>query len=545
MGIIFFIVGAVLTTLFLIALAIEKKTGRARNLYSQNSYKAGVLIASLIGPILMMVGLFFWGLNTWIWLGILVVISFLGFLVAIWFVGSFTRIMKGTRIINAMIAIEIFGLFMMLLALIIFFAFSDSFAVADALLTFGLLCAIPAAIYLIAYLLLMMSEKNAPLRDNQRLDIYYNPNLEAETPPQPEIQPEPEPQPEPQAVIIPVEVEQQEEQPEIIEEELDDHKKQIEEELKVTKKELESVLVTGTGNAELEAKIAELEQALGRVDELENERKKNLLLAQAKRKEKAEEKKRILSEENIMNKIRKYFTEVAACFMTNHDTYKDTYGVSPYNKLVVQKNPDGTQKVTHTMSTTTSNLFKFSEHLVDLETFIAHPQLMPMFNQLVAEGTSLIRISEKLYISYMQFYKKDLIKDYKYKEDFENLLILVSHHFILKDVDFAQVFGDVKIPPTDTEAVVAYLADAQVRERFAAALPQWAALGFESIDQALVVAFHSANKNRITDDALKALITKDADKLAKAVEKQVKKNERDATKAAKAKPKPAPTEAVG
>ncbi|MCL2586901.1 MAG: hypothetical protein FWE31_01530 [Firmicutes bacterium] len=577
MGPILFGIGVVLTVMFLIALVVEKRSGRMRDSINETWYKVGIICASILGPLLFMLGLFFWGLTFWAWLGILIIVSFIGFLIAFWFVGSFVRVMKGARIINAMIAIELFGLFMMLLAMIVFLAFENSFEVADALLTLGLLCAIPAAIYLIVYFLLILFERSRPV-DNRRINIIYDKNLnkykEEDTGPsiivnnyyateqeniqplqdtpiveEPTFVPEPEPvvvvveetpppQPEPEPQPEPVSVQEDafldEEISEAAVAELEEHKKAIEkelEELQAEKKKTEGLIGTHSDeeHAELLAKIAELEEARNRAEEIEKQKRANLLLAQAKRKEKADEKKKILSRENILAKIRKYFTETAACFMMNRDSYKDKFGISPYNRLVVSKKPDGTQSVTHTMVTTGDKFYKFNELLVDVERFMSHPQLMPMFTSLIEEGTSFVRISEKLYILYMQSHKKDFVNDYKYKENFENLLVLVSHSFLLKDANFAHIFTH-----TTRENMTDHLAMAETRSAFEEAFPQWADLGFENLYDAMVIAYHSTIKDKLSDDEIKALITKDAAKMAKLVDKQAKKND----KATKPKGKP-------
>ena len=514
-----FFIGLALTIVFLIALTVEKRSGRVRENLHKTGYRVGVTITSLLGPVLMMIGLLIWPIEFWIWIGILVSITFLAFLVAIWFVGSFHRVINGSRIISVVIAIEIFGLFMMAIAAILHFGFSEFYA-ADTLLALGLLCAIPAAMYLVVYFASKLFEKNEA-QDN------YHYIRTAHTLPT-EFHAEDEelsPAPIVDAWGLP------EEELEVIEEtakeetaELNETKKQLEQELEAAKAELASAAnLVGTHsddefnrvNMELMAKVAELEEALGRVDQLESERGKNLALAQARRREKAEERKLLLAPDKVREKIRKYFSAVAACFLMDRDSYKDKHGIAPYNRIIVKKNPNGTETVQHVMTAAGDRLHKFGEVLVDLERFINHPKLMPMWVELHEAGTSPARISEKVYTACRQLYKNDFIHNYKQSTDFENLLVLLSQIIILSEVDLDCIL--VSVNSVDD------LAHPVLRESFQISFPKWKELGFESIDQAMVVAYYNKIKKTLTDEELANLIIRDAKKQAVALGKLAKK----------------------
>lgn len=577
-GPVLFGIGLALTLVFLVALVVEKRTGRAKDALNDQTYKIGVLGISLLGPVIMMIGIFVWGVNIWVWFGILIVISFIGFLIATWFVGSFMRMLRGTRIINTMIAIELFGLMIMLLGLLIFLIWGgDGFAVADALLSFGLLCAIPAAIYLIAYYLSKLFERHQEQRaDLQNTDpnlSAYNINVEGDTTinnfaraqeddeelpteesqfddekPEPEEEPQAEPEEDPELAAqkqkIEEDLEAAKRELEALQKKQETDKKELEEKIAAAQAAGEEAPVSAHSDDEhnrlqsdLASKIAQLEAALRRVAELENEKKNKYLLAQERRKQKAEERKRILSRENIIMHIGKYFVETAACFMMNRDTYKDKFGLSPYNRLVISKNPDGSQKVTHTMTNTEDKLYRFSELLVDAERFLKHPQLMPMFVSLVNEGTSLVRISEKIYIMYVQFHRRDFVKDYRYKEDFENLLILVSHNLVLQGVNFGNIFTqvpfNVKTGYTE-ENILNYLNSNELREKFTQAFPRFADLGFENIHQAMVIAFIDTIKTQLPHETLAAAILKDGIRMGKTLERMEAKDAKEAEKAERA-----------
>jgi len=499
MGLILFIAGLAITLVFLVALAIERKSGRAQNSLHNRRYRIAVITASLLGPAIMMAGLYFWGqdwgLNIWIWLGLVLVVSTIGFLVAVWFIGSFRRVIRGVRIINTMIAIEIFGLFMMMLALLIFFVFTDGFAIAEGLMILGLLCAIPAAIYLIVYFAHQVFEKDRPLENKKQHQTYINPDSQHELPTEffaedevevVEEEKEIEPEPKPEQVIE-----------EVVEEEKDES------------------LIGRHSDEEFEnlaTKVTELEGELSQKQSL-------TLLAQEKRKEKADEKKLLLSKENVAKKIRKYFQEVSACFMTDHDKYKIKHGISPYSRVEVKTDQEsGRKTVTYSMNSAGNRIHKFGETLVDVERFIAHPDLMPAFSALVAEGVSLMLISEKINVLFKP-HKTEFVKYYKEKSDFDNLMILVSHNLLLSKLNLNQVFSDYR-----NQDVIEYLSQVDKEPAFQEAFPNWAELGYNNIYQAMVFALKNKVKSELSDEEINTLLQKEGDKLAKAIAKQTKKN---------------------
>jgi len=173
-------------------------------------------------------------------------------------------------------------------------------------------------------------------------------------------------------------------------------------------------------------------------------------------------KKTLLARPNLETLVRKYYVEVAACFLMNRDAYKDEFGLAPYNKIIQPKPGCEVMTAQHVMAKTEDRFWRFAQTLVDVERFMAHPVLFPAYEKFVATDTSLVIISEQLHYMYLQKNtRKDFVKNYTYKEDFENLLILVNNNYIVRS-------GGLN--PTN-----------------------WEKLGFNSFDEAMHIASISAN----------------------------------------------------
>jgi len=251
------------------------------------------------------------------------------------------------------------------------------------------------------------------------------------------------------------------------------------------------------------------------------------------------QRKQILSRGNIETYIQKYFVEVAVCFLMDRDKYKDENGLAPYNKVIVtQKATKGKEgKVQHLMAVTEDRLFRFSELLVDTERLMDHDKLYTSFVELKNEqGMSLCRISEKLHLLYLQFYRKDFVKDYRYKEDFENLLILCNNNYEIERKDFRSTFSNKPFmaPGTDDE-IVEYLQRPEIQEQFVVTFPNWSEFGFENIFTAMYVCLVSTMK--LETETLTNIILKDANRITKLLDRGAKKTSKSASKGSARKKK--------
>jgi len=278
-------------------------------------------------------------------------------------------------------------------------------------------------------------------------------------------------------------------------------------------------------NISLEAR--ELAKLRKKIAVLENEKERKRIQARDQRAARLAEKRALLSRDNIDKLVSAYFLETAACFLMNRDGYKDKYGISPYNRIVVNKDES---KVTHLMATTANKFYRFSELLVDAEVFAKHDTLYPRFAELKDEGTSLVRIAEKLHVLYLQSYRKDFIKDFRYREDWDNLLILASHHYNSKKLTFAGVFSLLPFNLFDSSGVlkdseiVNHLSNPRLLEYFREYFPNWENLGFESEIQAYVTGFFKSNKKMFKPEQLPGVILKDIPRISKALTSVLKKS---------------------
>lgn len=267
----------------------------------------------------------------------------------------------------------------------------------------------------------------------------------------------------------------------------------------------------------------DLSEALKRIEFLENEKYLKYLRDRERRAALAAYRKEVLSQENVNAHMRKYFVEVAACFIMDRETFKDKFGLSPYNRITMsQITETGKQRVQHTMTSTKRKLYSFAETLVDVDRFFVHPILYPSFVHLAKEGTSMVRMSEKLYKIYLDNCRKDFVKDYRYKEDFENMLILVSNHYLIRHINFKKIFTNVpfavKSKLADPE-IVHYLGNKDLIKKFKKAMPHYSDLGFENLYQALTIAFTASRLEKLSDEMIYEIILKDGARVAKTLYK--------------------------
>jgi len=228
------------------------------------------------------------------------------------------------------------------------------------------------------------------------------------------------------------------------------------------KQQLESALL---GKGQLEIMKTEKERVALLLADKERKEQDRVLRAKLyaeTRKENQLVKRTILARQNIETLVRKYYVEVAGCFLMNRDAYKDKFGLAPYNKITNPKPGSEVMTAKHIMAKTEDRFWRFAETLVDVERFTAHPVLFPAFERFIAAKTPLVLISEKLHYMYLQKNtRKDFVKNYTYKEDFENLLVLVNNNYTVRS-------GGLN--PTN-----------------------WEALGFNSFEEAMRIASISAN----------------------------------------------------
>ncbi|MCL2846442.1 MAG: hypothetical protein FWE38_02005 [Firmicutes bacterium] len=288
----------------------------------------------------------------------------------------------------------------------------------------------------------------------------------------------------------------------------------------------------------------ELERALARVHELENEKLRKAELAKKRRQAEKEKRKKVLSRANVEKHIHRYFLTLSACFLMDRDDYKDRFGISPYNRIIVVPPTEegGRETVSHQMSATPDKLYRFAETLIDVDRFFKHPALFPTFRDMVFENTSLVRMSEKLHLLYLQSYRRDFVKDYRYREDFENMLILVSNHFIVREFNFRKVF---RRAPQDWEkltdpGVLDYLKSGQLQATFEEYFPHWADLGFANIAQAMVACFIDSQKEELTTARLVSKMLKETPRAAKQLDRLTAKRASKRKAPEETEPTPAP-----
>jgi hypothetical protein len=249
--------------------------------------------------------------------------------------------------------------------------------------------------------------------------------------------------------------------------------------------------------------------------------------AKAERKQKFENKKLLFTQENLEPYLRNYLIETASCFLMDRDKYIDYFGIAPYNKITIKPSkvagvPD---EVVYSMSATKPKLYKFCSYLVDMERFITHEQLYHNFISSMESGKSLVRISEQLHKLYRKLYKGDFVNNLANKEDFDNLLLLVSNNYILGNNDFRSIFTRIPfdIPNGLTEDnIVNYLSNPALREKFTEAFPNYGDIGFDSVFDAIYICFINSIKNKLSTDQIESAVLTDNKRISKILNRKDK-----------------------
>lgn len=237
------------------------------------------------------------------------------------------------------------------------------------------------------------------------------------------------------------------------------------------------------------------------------------------RKQKAQEKKALLSQLNLERYLQRYFIETAACFLLDRTIYKDKYGIAPYNKFAVNKN---TGLPEYSMSSTKGRLYKFCTYLVDAERFITHPAFYDDFITAVEQGVPLARISETLHPLYRKKYKKDFILNLSNREDWDNVMILVYNNYILNNDNFKDIFTRVpfEIPLAYTEEnIVDYLKDPDLQDRFAERYTALEEMGVPTFWDALYICFVNSIKQKLSIEQIEIAMLRDYKKVARALKR--------------------------
>lgn len=291
------------------------------------------------------------------------------------------------------------------------------------------------------------------------------------------------------------------------------------------KQQLESALLGKNQMDILQAEHLRVEAALREKELREQERLAKQKQYRENRLQIEFARRQLLSRPNIEKLIHKYFAEVAVCFFMDREDFKRKYGIAPYNRVVMQPSAKegGEPTPKYLMTNTEDRLYRFSEVLVDVERFFMHPQLYAMYTELVNRRTPLVLISERLHHMYLQYHKKDFVRDYRHKPNFDNLLIVVSNHFTLRAVNFKEIFPPpypFDIANFDDDLIVEFLSDANRQKAFETAFPHYAQMGFEDLYQALYVGFIVAIKDRLQPVDVLSAILKDTTRIAKLMSKQ-------------------------
>ena len=237
------------------------------------------------------------------------------------------------------------------------------------------------------------------------------------------------------------------------------------------------------------------------------------------RKQKAQEKKAMLSQINLERYLQRYLIETAACFLMDRTMYKDKHGIAPYNKFAVNKN---TGLPEYSMSATKGKLYKFCTYLVDAERFITHPVLYNDFITAVEQGISLARISETLHPLYRKNFKNDFILNLTNREDWDNVMILVYNNYILSNDNFKDVFTRVpfEIPAAYNEAnIVDYLKDPDLQDRFVDRYAALEEMGVPTFWDALYICFINSIKPKLNIEQIENAMLREYKKIARALKR--------------------------
>lgn len=237
------------------------------------------------------------------------------------------------------------------------------------------------------------------------------------------------------------------------------------------------------------------------------------------RKQKLQEKKTLLAQDNLERYLRRYFVETAACFLMDRVIYKDKNGIAPYNKFAVNKD---TNLPEYTMSSTKGKLYKFCTYLVDAERFITHPYLYNDFVTAIEQGASLSRISETLHPLYRKKYKKDFVLNLSHREDWDNVIILVYNHYLLNNDNFKDIFTHVpfEIPfAYNDENIIDYLKDTDLQDRFAEKYSALEEMGVPTFWEALYICFINSVKQKLTIEQMENAIMREYKKIARSLKR--------------------------
>lgn len=239
----------------------------------------------------------------------------------------------------------------------------------------------------------------------------------------------------------------------------------------------------------------------------------------AKRKQKAQEKKSLLSQINLERYLRRYFIETAACFLMDRTIYKDKNGIAPYNKFAINKE---TNLPEYTMSSTKGRLYKFCTYLIDTERFITHQVLYDDFLTAIEQGVSLSRISETLHALYRKKYKKDFVLNLSNREDWDNVMILVYNNYLLSNNNFKDVFTHLpfEIPVAyNDENIVDYLKDPDLQDRFAERYSALEEMGVPTFWEAYYICFINSIKQKLNSTQLETAILREYKKIARTLKR--------------------------
>lgn len=237
------------------------------------------------------------------------------------------------------------------------------------------------------------------------------------------------------------------------------------------------------------------------------------------RKQRAQEKKTMLSQHNLERYLRRYFIETAACFLMDRTMYKDKNGIAPYNKYAINK---VTNLPEYTISATKGRLYKFCTYLIDAERFITHQVLYNDFITEIEHGTSLARISETLHPLYRKKYKKDFILNLSNREDWDNVIILVYNNYILNNDNFKDVFTHLpfEIPfAYNDENIIDYLKDTDIQDCFAERYSALEEMGVPTFWEALYICFINSIKQKLTIAQIESALLREYKKIARSLKR--------------------------
>lgn len=233
------------------------------------------------------------------------------------------------------------------------------------------------------------------------------------------------------------------------------------------------------------------------------------------RKQKAQEKKALLSQINLERYLQRYMIETAACFLMDRTMYKDKHGIAPYNKFAVNKE---TSLPEYSMSATKGRLYKFCTYLVDTERFITHPELYNDFVTAVDQGISLARISETLHPLYRKKYKKDFVLNLSNREDWDNIMILVYNNYLLNNDNFKDIFIQIpfEIPfAYNEDNVTDYLKNPDLQDHFSERYAALEEMGIPTFWEAYYICFINSIKQKLSIEQIENSILREYKKITR------------------------------